>query len=230
MSMEDLETALEHNLTKRAFRAVNQVWLLGDVENVRSYLKNKPMIKKGSLDPEEIISIFSLEAKAPSWLERYMKDFPSEEQRIENSNSLSHYCLIYAPKEALHSSIADLLTLEYTCRLILEKARRENLRLPAIEEKEFLKEPLDTWPEQYQHLHHIWNKNKNSPVELEKEIAEWRFSVLDTMRNQASPFSLDRLIFSIALFDFIESRRPLTDETKKASQERIIQAVCNDNY
>lgn len=235
MSLDDLEFALEQNLSKRDLKIVHEVWLLGDVENVRSYLKNEPMIKKGSLLPEQIISIFNHEERAPGWLKAYLKDFPSEEERIAHEYLLSRYCLKYSLKESPQEAVKDLLTLEFTSRKVLEKARNESQDSQKSfkneqKEEKWLNEPVDTWPEEYQQLLQIWNSTKNSPIELEKEIAEWRFSALENRRENSSPFSLNRLIFSIALFDFIESRRPLTDETKKAPQERIIKAICNDSF
>ena len=230
MSMEDLEYALEQNLTKKEQAIVSQIWLLGDVENVCSYLRNETMTKKGTLEPDEILAIFALDEKAPFWLEQYLKDFPSEQERKANRGLLSRYCLKYTVEASLHPAIYTLFAFEYTTRCILEQLRKKEDQRSSTIETEKAQDLFEQASGEYQELISLWNKWKEAPRELEHEVAEWKFSYLNTKRETSPPFSMSRLIFSVALFDFIEGRRALQDENQKEPQERIIQAICHDNY
>jgi hypothetical protein len=222
LSLDALEFALEQNLSAKELRAVNQIWLLGDVENVRSFFHDDPMNKKGSLETEDMAAMLTWNEKKPLWLERFLNDFPTEEKRAQHSSDLSRYCLLYAPLEAGSSSIQELLSFDFTTRLVLEFLRGEK---NASEEIPFLKTPATEWPSEYSELAVLWEKNKNSPLELEQKMAEWRFQVLDGKRALHSPFSLSYLIFSVSLFEFIESRRPLVENALNKSQERIVKAL-----
>lgn len=222
MSIADLEFALKQNLSPYELQVVNQVWLLGDVENIRAYLHDESMNSKGSLPPEKIAGMLAWDEKKPIWLERFLSDFPSDEERIHKSALLSHYCLLYGHKDALHESIQELLTLEFETRSVFQLLRGGKKE---PEGASFLHERETEWPPHYQTLVRLWEQHKNDPLALEQHVAEWRFMILEEKRVSHSPFSLSFLIFSVALFAFIESRRPLIEKKSYSSQERIVKAL-----
>ena len=225
-SMEDLEFALEQNLSSRELQEVNDIWLLGDVSNIRSYLKNEPMIAKGSLEIEKLTAIMAAEEKAPKWLAKYFEEFPTEEERLSHNFLLSRYCLVYASKESIHPAVRTILRFDFCMRSVLEYARKGSLSSDlGSTEIAFIHEPKEEWPEEYQRLFSLWNMYKTSPMELEDAISTWKFAYLDSQKESSSPFSLSRLIYSIALFNCLESRRPLVDEVKHLVYERIVKAL-----
>lgn len=226
LSLEDLEFTLEQNLSVKELKILDQIWYAGDVENVRSYFHDEPMNRKGSIDIEDMATLLTWDEKKPLWLETFMTDFPTEQERAKNSYLLSRYCLLYAPHEALHESIKEILSIDSISRSLFQFLRgglREDTQIP------FLKEPLQEWPYEYQQLALLWEKFKDEPLKLEQHLAEWRFQLLEERRSQCSPFSLSYLIFSISLFEFIESRRPLIENIASKSHERIVKALKNND-
>ena len=153
MSLADLEFALKQNLSSNELQAVNQVWLLGDVENVRAYLHDEPMSRKGSILPEKIAGMIAWDEKKPLWLERFLTDFPGEEERMQKSPLLSHYCLFYGKEDALHESIKELLSLEFEIRAVFQWLRGGPKEPEGIS---FLHERETEWPSQYQTLVQLW--------------------------------------------------------------------------
>lgn len=221
MALGDVEFALEENLSKSDLDKVKQLWLLGDVEHVRSFLKNEPMRHKGSIHREDFLQQLTFEEHLPSWLTRFFSDFPTEELRLANDHLLSKYCLMYATDTC--PSVQKLLSFEYHTRSILELERKKTRKIPYEIDQNFFHDSCENWPSEFQTLLELWKLYKDSPLELEQKLSEWRFAFINDLREKAPPFSLDRLIYSVALFDFIEHRRPLADEG--TAQERIIKAL-----
>lgn len=226
LSLEELEFALEQNLSQKEQKIISQVWWLGDIENIRSYLSDQPMRKKGSLEPEEIIEMMSGDEKKPAWLKNFFLEFPKDEDRAAKSFLLSRYFLTYTPSKSLHKSIRELLLHDFETRAVFEYVRgglkKDNI--PECLTEDQTERSID-----YQKLVSLWNTYKNDPLQLEKRLAEWRYQVLEEKRERASPFSLSRLIFSIALFECIEGRRSLVEQEQNKAQERIVKALNNDN-
>ena len=213
LSFEDLQFYLRLNLSSREQKILKELLSFYDLENVRAWILQTPMTKRGSM-PHEMLKERLNEGKTgiPS-VDKFLKTYVSAEERVLNLHMLSKMHIKSSCTEA-HRFLQKYFKLENRMRRILSTFRAE----ASFQPFELTQEELSS--QQYRALYTIWQKRKHS-YDIEKSISHWKFLEIERLGEACPPFSFDRILSYIIRLLLVESRLGMREEVHVTTLERL---------
>jgi hypothetical protein len=211
LSLHEVEFFLHLNLSRHEMEAVWQLNTLVDVENVRSFLMDRPLTAAGNIPHEELREkLENDECPLPSLLP-FFTLYPTLEERKQHVHELIRFFFKSAPSSLPHC-IQQYFWIENISRWLMAYLRAKALgQSYDVDPEELGLDPADakTWPEIFAPLSSMWTAQHQSPLDLEEAFSRWKFDVIGSLSANSPPFSLDCLLTYLLQLRLVESRREL---------------------
>jgi hypothetical protein len=227
LSLHELEFFLRLNLSSSEMATVRQLYMLYDLENVRSFLLGLPMTAVGKIPHEELRDQLENEECPIPGVQEFLTQYKTPFERAANAHHLSRFFLTHTPSD-LPPFIHNYFRFEHLGRLLMASLRAKALGQPFEvdpEEVGFDIHDQKSWPEAFAPLGTIWHSRHHHPKELEEAVSAWKFQFLGSLISDCPPFSLDRILAYILQLRILESRREMKAASHIPTLERIVEAV-----
>lgn len=205
ITFEEVITLLQENLQEEDMEKIIVLRRYYDIQNMRNMLLDEPFLHYGNLTKlqmEEALNGFN---GLPSYFTDYLATYQTKEERLKN---FSHLLSDYYRYEIQNQTgfIRTFLRYEWEWRLVATLIRAKAQGRDILKELQF-EDPNDEFvagllaqkegaslepPEEYAPLKTIYNEYGDSPLQLMKEILEWRFNMLENMLG-VDLFSIERI-------------------------------------
>ena len=223
LSLDDLDFFLQLNLSSSEMAAVNQLYSLVNLENVRSFFTGLPMASLGTIPHEELREQLENEECSLPGVFEFVTQYKTPEERAEHARLLPRYFFANIPLK-LPSFVSAYFQFEHTTRLLTASLRAEALGRP-FEEVDFDIHDQKAWPELFSPLLSMWQARHTDPKELEEAFSAWKFQALGSLIVDSAPFSLDHVLAYLLQLRLLEERREMKTASHVSTLERIVEAV-----
>ena len=217
LSFEDLRFFLDLNLSSKEQKILQELLSFFDLENVRSWVLQKPMTIRGRIPHEILKEGLETASTGIGTVDSFLTTYPSSEERVLHLSLLSKMFIKTACTEA-HPFLQKYFRFENSCRRILSTFRAE----ASFQPFELTQEELSS--QQYRTLYSLWQKKGHS-YDIEKAIAQWKFTEIELLGEESPLFSFDRILSYILRLLLVESRLGMKEEVHMKSLERLVKVA-----
>ncbi|MDR3624610.1 MAG: DUF2764 family protein [Chlamydiales bacterium] len=218
ISFSELKAFFYINLAAQDYARMRALQFYIDLYNLRALWLEKPIDDKGFYSKEELEVAMVTGVGLPDYVLDFLQTYDTTEKRVHAFLSL---IASYFQEEIARADsffVKEYLTFERQSRLILAGFRSKLERRDIIEELQF-EDPLDSSvafviaqkdakefeaPDGYEELKLIFIKNKSSPLELFKDLLEFRFNRIEAMKGD-NPFGIDAQLAYMVQLAIVEA-------------------------
>lgn len=225
LSLHEIEFYLRLNLSSREMHAVNQLYTLYDLENIRLFLMDLPMGREGTIPHNDIREALENDECPLPCVQPFFTLYPTLEERKKHVRELYQRFFKQDPS-SLQPFVRKYFWLEHISRILFAHLRAASLgkSFESTEEIGFDINDVKSWPECFLPLLSLWQSRHKSPSDLENGISRWKFETIGSFTNESPPFSLEYILAYLLQLRLLESRRELNNPNPNIL-ERFAKAV-----
>jgi hypothetical protein len=227
MSLYEAEFFCRLNLSHHDQKAMDCLYTLNDLDNIRSFFAGIPMTATGSIPHEELRERLENDECPLEELEDFFALHTTFEARSTHMHELFRsFCTHLSPD--LPRFVHQYFVIVHTSRHLMAYLRATELgQVYALDPEEigFDIKDTNTWPPIYRPLITIWQSRLHNPADLERAVSQWKFDLIDTLVSESGPFSLDRILAYLLRLRIVEERRELTNPIHMNTLERVVRAI-----
>jgi Protein of unknown function (DUF2764) len=206
ISIDELSTMLEMNLSDLDLNKLNSVKFLNDLNNLKAFLLNEPIDTNGNFNATQLEDILLAKADLPDFAIDFLNKYESDQLRVKYFAELLANFFNWAITE-FTGFLRKYFDFERKMRLSLAaiRAKRFNFNLEQEFQFEDLSDPFVAYllaqkdlesiePEgDFKQLLDIYNHHINDPMMLNKAIIEWKLNQIYAIEEQY-PFQIDEIL------------------------------------
>lgn len=216
-SFEELQIYLEDNLSSEDKENIRDIRRYYGVLNLRAFLKGEEIDPRGNKDAAQIEEAFASHVGFPSYVYTFLENYTTLKERIERFPSLLAQFFQHS-LQLENSFLKQYFTFERSLRLVVAAFRAKRLGKNLCEE--FIYEdpnedliaqlialqdaPHFEPPEEFIALKPIYEKYRNSPLDIQRELDRFRCQTIDSFVDPSDLFSTNRILAYFAEYLIIE--------------------------
>ena len=225
ISSHGLKFYLQQNLSAHEMKIVNNLRMLQDLENMRSFLLGVPITALGSIPCDELLEKLQDNDYILPGAEDFYKTYPTLHDRQEHAHELLHSFLKMSAD--MPPFVHKYFRFSNIYRNILAWLRAKELhRTIEIDPEEigFDINDVKNWPETFQDIAQIWATRHETPKDLEESLARWTFQSVDILCEEGNLFSLDLILAYLIKLRIVEERQTMNDPRHQLTLQEMVKA------
>ncbi len=217
ISLADLKTLLQDNLTERDYEKTEILRRFYDILNLRALWLEDAFDPRGELSPYEMSEALISRIGLPDYVYEFIDRYPKKEDRLH------HFLFLLSKFFQGASELKDPFLLQYLLferevRLVMTAFRAKKLGRDLNTELQY-EDPEEELiaqilaqqdaksyepPEKYTELKVIFDKVGDDPLALQKAIDLYRYEKVDAMVDMADTFSIERILAYLVQYMIVE--------------------------
>ena len=232
---EELKDLLQWSLTEKDKMVLTSLKCYVDLKNLKAVWLDKEIDHRGNLDEKRLKQALLTEDHFPDYVFEYIRNNPDDLNKVKNFN----YLLATFFRNEIHNNqnnfVKNYFLLERDIRFVFTALRAKEIK-KNIEQEFYVEDTQEILVEQilsqkdqnsyrppieYEELFDIYEKNKDSPLRLQREYLKYRFNKNLEIGEQ-NPFTIEQILGYLVNLVLVEDFYNLNKEKGKTLIDSLI--------